>query len=476
MDYFVFDVEIFKNFFCVTFWSPKGIKIFEFSERTKMNLRDFTRTLENLKGRYGVGFNSVNYDDLILNKAYEMCKTSDWEYDTFCQELKDFSDLIIYGQNVQTIKWVKYQPKKVQLELPFDIEEIKEEVNKSKFNLTEEEWYEAIRPYKYLHTWIDTDLYLFWSKGLRMTKQLSLKSIACQLNYPVIQELPIPHDALVKLSDIPNIIEYNSVHDIGVTKLLFDYLQEEVALRLDVSKQGFKAMSWDAPKIASEILLKAYCEKAFGVSDWETLKTVRNTRQEKEEFKIGDYLPKIEFKTPLFKDMYEKCRESYNSFSYSVVVPTEPPLKLDYGVGGIHNSFKNQIFRSTKDMQIVTSDVDSLYPTFIENMKVFRFPEVQEEYSAKKEYRLSVTKPNLKKAKKSGDKAEIAIWSVKDSFNKLILNGVSGLLDSSFSWLYNNIPINILRIYGQMLLSRLVEECWINGIIVVSANTKTLVL
>jgi len=207
-----------------------------------------------------------------------------------------------------------------------------------------------------------------------------------------------------------------------VTEWLFNRMKEEVDLRLDVSKTyNLKCMSWDAPKIASEILLQAYCKEKYETDDWETLKEVRNTKWEKQSFRIGDYLPVVNFKTDLFRNVYELCCNSTDTFSHSLLIPFKDyPLKLTYSIGGIHNDFSNKVFKSSKDIVVYTSDVDSLYPQQIENLKVFRFPEVQKEYSKKKEYRLTVTKPTLGKYKALEDAENIGIWSIKDAFNKLI--------------------------------------------------------
>ena len=104
-------------------------------------------------------------------------------------------------------------------------------------------------------------------------------------------------------------------------------------------------------------------------------------------------------------------------------------------------------------------------------LNCFRFPEVELKYREIKELRLTESKPNLKKAKINGDKKEIDLWKTRDAYYKLILNSISGKLDEPTSWLYNNIPINIARIYGQLLLSRLVEECYLADIQVISVNT-----
>lgn len=58
-----------------------------------------------------------------------------------------------------------------------------------------------------------------------------------------------------------------------------------------------------------------------------------------------------------------------------------------------------------------------------------------------------------------------------DKFKKLILNSVSGLLDSQYSWLYYPEGALKLRLLGQLQLLTLLEESSLLGFRVVSQNT-----
>lgn len=443
---FIFDVEIFPNFFCVTFLNVDTDKkyYFEISERMNdyIKLRHF---INSSKKEYQViGFNSLHYDEIILRYMFKNnFQHISWDY--ICSNTKKFSDILISGQN-------------------------------GNFgNITEQQYLSLIKEYKYNSrqfslNWTTVDLYLYWSKGLRVSKKLSLKALGIQLNYPIVMELPYPHNQKVTKEQIPLIIEYNSVHDIGITKLLYENMKEQIALRETIKE--FDAMSYDAPKIASETLLHEYC-KVTGKDK----KEIRNTRNNKVTFYLKDYLPKIEFKTPVFKAFYEKLKNSNNNFSDELIIcfgntlDKSKYLQISYGIGGVHSVNTNQQWFSTEDTRIITSDVASLYPTLVENLSVFPFKEVQKRYNELKTERLTKIKPKLKAFKKANNEAEIKKWSLRDDYAKLLLNGVTGLLDSEHNWLYNPIPITILRIYGQLILSRLTEECLINDIQVISLNT-----
>jgi hypothetical protein len=90
---------------------------------------------------------------------------------------------------------------------------------------------------------------------LRISKKISLKGLAVQMNYPVIQELPFHPDTKLTYKDLPVIRHYNSVHDITILRWLTEKKEEEIKLRSYISKEyNLPCWSLDAPKIASEIL------------------------------------------------------------------------------------------------------------------------------------------------------------------------------------------------------------------------------
>lgn len=95
------------------------------------------------------------------------------------------------------------------------------------------------------------------------------------------------------------------------------------------------------------------------------------------------------------------------------------------------------------------------------NYQLFRFPEVLQRYSEIKEERILAKHGKLKN--KDND--------LYNKFYKLVLNGVSGLLDNEYSWLYYPEGAMKLRLMGQLLLTKLIEEAALAGFEVVSANT-----
>jgi hypothetical protein len=426
----IMDIECYSNFFCsgLKNFDTKKITFYEISEE-KNELDLIYNLFINYKG-FLITFNGIHYDNMIIKYIiinYNRLKNLNWL--EVCKELKKFSDKIIYTEDYDNeIKRIKY----------------------------------------YKTGWTDIDLFLYWSKMLRISKKISLKSLGIQLGYPVTQELPYKHDTILKISDLPKLRYYNYTHDLGITELLLEKMQEDVILRANIVKDyGINCWSWDAPKIASEALLQDYCritwEEPFDSIRHKFLASkmneVRKRRFNKPELDLRKCLEGFdpEFKLDIFKNLWEEILNSKNSFSKDLIVNEKnTSIKLSYGIGGLHSVNENEQYYTDTDYQVVTSDVASLYPNLIIIYNCIRYNEVLNRYLEVKTERLI--------AKKNKDKA-------KDTFLKLILNSTSGLIDNQHSWLYFPEGAMRLRLIGQLILTKCIEACILNNWQVVSANT-----
>lgn len=386
-----------------------------------------------------ITFNGVNYDETVLQYIKKNQDGLIWSTpEEFCYDIWGFSDSVIRD----------------------DFEKIKE--------------------YKWNRSWTSVDLYLYWAKMLRLSKKISLKSLGIQLGWPKVQELPYPPGMTLNQQQWEEVKDYNLSNDLGILELLTKQFTGKgyvsignlgtIQLRKHIVDQyKINAWSMDSPKIASEILLKEYC-KITGqdkkeVRKWRFNKPIIYFR---ELFKDVDF----DFQTLPFQKVYEEWMNSTDTFKKEFIVGTTHPIKISVGVGGIHSINNNEIYESDEDYVIVTDDIGAMYPTNIENWKAFRFPEVLGTYSGFKQKRIVETKPGLKKHKK-GSK-EWNEFFQQDLFYKLILNGVSGLLDMEQGWLYYPEGIMKVRCGGQLILLWLIEQCIINGIEVISTNTDGL--
>lgn len=414
----LYDVEVFPNYFCVALkeYQKEKRKFFEISQR-KNDILEIINFFKNFNG-FLISFNGIHYDNIIIKHLLiNEHKFKYWSYLEICNDLKRLNDCIIDDTFTDEIKKLKY----------------------------------------YKQSWKDIDLYLYWSKMTRISKKISLKSLGIQLGYPVVQELPFKPNTYLKIDDLEKLKEYNEIHDLGILELLLKDKEEEVILRNQINKQyNLDCWSWDAPKIASESLLQSYCQKKNLDPN-----IIRKQRFEKNVIYFNNILKGFEpdFQLPIFKNFWVEVLNSKNSFNKElVVIENNTSLRISYGVGGIHSINENESYFSNEEEYVVTSDIESMYPNLIINFKCIRFLEVLERYIEVKEERIL--------AKQTKDK-------LKDTFLKLILNSVSGLLDMEHSWLYFPEGALRMRIIGQLFLTKAIEECILNNWKVISANTKS---
>lgn len=422
----VIDIETLGNCFTLTAldYDSDNYKQFVISDYQNdfQKMNDFLFSIE-----YFIGFNSISFDETVLMYILDKgIKTAPEIY-------KVAQDVIAYGDN---------------------------------FELNEK-----FRKYKYNKPWKSIDLYLYWSKNIRIQKKLSLKYFQANLSLSII-EMPIHHSTTEFTQEqIDLILSYN-LNDCISTKALAKEpipdiygvtMKEKINLRVWVKSQyNLDCLSWDSPKIASELLLENYCQKTWDkVSDYNSYKKkIRNTKYEKTPFRNGDYLPKINFKTKIFQDLYEEICNSYNGFSKEIIFKrfNGTYIKITYGSGGIHSTNREEAYKTNDNEYLYTTDVQSMYPNLLINYKFIR----EDLYYVLEKYR--DVKFERVEAKQTKNKQ-------KDAFLKLILNALTGLLDNEHSWMYSPAQIMALRLTGQLLLTRLLEESDLNGFLVFSQNT-----
>ena len=431
------DIEVYNDLFLCSWqdFHSEEIVVCEISQR-KDDREKLFKSLKEFKG-FLVTFNGLHYDEVVLSYFMKNWKRlKDESVRDFCYDIKDFSDMLIQDEN--------------------------------SFEKTKEyKWFK--RP------WKSIDVYtLGWSKGLRISKQISLKALAVQLRHPEIQELPfeVNHYFEDKDEEIDALIHYNTVNDIGVLRKIFIALEEEIKLRGYILKTyGLECWSLDAPKIVSVYLLDVYCSATFPWDIWEDdldcdkkymeyVKMVRNQRYEPKSFTIGEHLPEVQFKTKPFQELLERFKKSRGGFKEDFpVVKNDTAVMLAPSVGGIHSVNNNQYFESKDGWVIVDADVASLYPTLFKEYGFLRdeLKVVLDKYCEIIDDRIE--------AKRNGDK-------VKDKFLKLVLNSFSGLVDSNVTWLYSPEKILALRVTGQLIQLKFIEELTeLQGVKVLFTNT-----
>ena len=386
------DCEVYGNYFLLGCQDFKTEERFSFEICEKLDQRqELQEFLKEFNG-FWITFNGTHYDNVVLahGQINNWWPNESWE--TVCRKLKLFSDKIISATEDDRNDNLK------------------------------EKWY----PWKFTNI----DLYLYWSKLLRLSKKISLKSIGIQLGYPVVQELPFDPSKILTQSDIEELKHYNLEHDLGILRLLTEAFEGKsktplgplgtIQLRQQVvNNYGINAWSMDGPKIASEVLLKDYCNIVR-----KDVNEVRRLRFDKPDIYFKKLFKdlNIKFQLPELVNLYDEWCYATNTFNKTFVTGTKKhPLQISCGVGGIHSVNSNEVYISTDTHSVITDDISAFYPTNIENYKAFRFPEVLNVYKSFKTKRITETKPGMKAHKKGSP--EWNNFFQQDLFYKLILNG-----------------------------------------------------
>ncbi len=413
---YVFDIEVFPNLFtcsCINSESKK-VGTWEISER-KNELPALAKGFLN-KRIYWCGYNCIHYDTPIINYLLtnydKLIRMPVWK---ITEEIKKLSDIIISSDDEKFDSWSKY--KYADLFSSFDL------------------------------------LTMMFSKKLRC----SLKALEVTMQFPKVQEYEGDFDKPVKVDQIDDAISYNH-NDCEATLQLLELKKSDIDLRLAVEDEyGIKALSKDGVNLGMDILKSRYL-KATGKS-WEDIKDLRSPC---EKIALKDViLPYVKFENPVLVELLEFLKTQ-------VVSPGRKGLEKEfvigglkhlYSVGGLHSVSNPEIIIPTDTQVLIDQDVESLYPSLlIENE--FYPPHLGKEFVEV----FKKIKDERIEAKHNGN-------TLKNSTLKLSINGLTGNLQSEFSWVYSPFTVLQIRINGQLLLLMLIEKLVALGCKIINTNT-----
>ena len=412
----VYDIEIFPNCFSLTIKNTetKEFQFFELSNR-KNNLVDLVPLF--LDKRYiFCGYNNIHYDNPIVN---------------FIIEYKE------------TLK------KSTRLDIEYNLFQLSQTIIKGDL----EKW----KRWKYANNFETLDLLtMLFSQKLRV----GLKEMQVTMKYSNVQEYDGNFEVPIPEEDIPKMIQYN-INDVNSTEELLYRCENDIKLRLNIEEEyGIKALNKDGVNLGMEILKTKYLEKTH--KTWNDIKDLRSPC---DKIALNEIiLPFIKFDNPILKDLLNEMKQQVVSpdrkgYNKHFLMDN---LEYSVGVGGIHSVNKPSIFIAKEDEVISDVDVASLYPSLI--IEYGFYPphlgkEFLEVYKGIKDERIE--------AKHNGNK-------LKNLTLKLSINGLSGNLQSEFSWCYSPKTVMRIRINGQLLLLMLAEKLISIGCQIIQANTDGL--
>lgn len=422
----VYDIESYPNFFCITFYNGEIYRYFQVGFGVN-EIRDINEFIE---GKTLIGYNSLSYDDLVLSYLY-----------TYGKNFSQYKDEMSITQTAKCIfdfsqKVIQFHSRKKgsKEEPPEIIKEVRSSFRK----------------------WSSLDL-------MRVGGfQKSLKLLAISLKHNLIQDLPYPFDKEIESSWINEVKSYNE-NDCVITYKLLRKLEQKIELRYILSNEyDINLMNDSDSGIANKILQHYYREYLQTNSDeeidWDSLRTSR------EDILIGDCISnKVRFTTRsmrIFLESFKKTLlEKEKGYDMDFPIVEIGNRKYQLGVGGIHSVDDARKFQSTHDMEIIDADVASYYPAIILNEKIKPDHLGDEFFDI-----LSNLRSERLKYKESGDK-------IKSDGLKIVINSIFGKLGFPGFILYDKYAFYQVTLNGQMYLLMLIEALNQAGIEVISANT-----
>jgi hypothetical protein len=293
----------------------------------------------------------------------------------------------------------------------------------------------------------------------------SLKLYAARLHAKRIQDLPVPEDAVLTADEIEIVKQYNFT-DLDNTELLFDFMKERLELRTALSAEyNEDLMSKSDAQIAEVVLVK----------EVERLNGKRPKRAEIAYGTIFRYsIPSyMNFQTPELKRLLEKVRiaKFIVQPSGKIAIPEEltGSVKIGngyyrLGIGGLHSSEETISYKSSNSLHLVDRDVASYYPRLITTLGLFPpscGPNFLVAFNKIIEVRLDAKKRKL---------------FTRDKGLKIVINGTSGKLSDIWSVFYSPDNTIQMTVTGQLDLLMFIEMMEAGGIKVISANTDGVVM
>lgn len=418
---FVYDIEVFPNFFSVAVKNTESGNIRTFQISVWQN--DIVVIVELFLNQniYWVGYNSIHYDAPIISYIIlNYKKLSSQPVWLTNQELKQFSDLIIESKT--SASWKKY---------------------------------------KYANLFSNLDLLtMMFAEKLRV----SLKALQVTMEYRNVEEYDGNFNEFLPQSDVQKLINYN-INDILSTEELLNRLKGEIELRLGIELSlGVNVLNQDGVNLGVEVIKNSYL-KDTGKS-WYEIKDLRSPCHEVDLKDI--YFDFINFKTPLFQEFYKELYNTHINLDAEKLKKTADrwkktlrvnDLEITYSLGGIHTKNKPEIYKTDENWIVIDSDCASMYPSAIINFGLYPQhlgPEFLRTYKKIREDRI--------KAKHNGDK-------IMNQTYKLALNGISGMLQNEYSWCYDPKTVIRLRLNCQAMLLMLTERLIMLGCRIGQLNT-----
>ena len=408
-DKYIYDVETFINFFCVTFYnvSTKEYSQYEISFR-KNESSDLTKFMSNVT--HLIGFNNIDFDAPVLNYALHVPHSN---------RIFEFAQILIKGSSEDKDKMKKW---------------------------TYKSW-----------DWHDHDLFRMLNFN---NTHVGLKYTSVALRHKKVQDLPIHYSDEVTYENADLVLLYNK-NDVDITATLYNTVESKWKLREQLGiKWGIDFMSSSDSKMGTDLLEQIYVQLS-GVD----LNKLRPLRTFRDSVAMKDIiLDKINFKTKELQYFLENLKKKilYSSGEFK---HKEKLLfgghEYTFASGGLHSVDSPGVFEADENTLLCDYDFSSYYPNLIIQYG-FKPEHLDASFI---ELMSKITADRIKAKKEQGSK------STEAEALKIVINALFGKLGSPFHWVYDPKSMLSVTINGQLFLLMIVEELHLSGIECISANT-----
>ncbi len=451
------DIESYSDYFCTTVCSVDGklsitFELNPYQYRNDLMLMCDLYEQFSSRGVTIISFNGVNFDSpvmrFILEQKAEFAALAATDLTLVTRAIKNFVDCIINS----------------------------------------EAWFRISDFSKYRKGgWVDIDLYLYWSRLLRMSKGISLKALGIQLNFPVTQDLPVDPNSPVGPHRTELVRTYNSQFDMGIMTYLMTkpfywygkktYFREMIDLRkaaIEEFSLGQEVLSYDPVKLGLAIAMVKHKELNPSF-DPETMEGASgfNVKLSSIISDIIDFKPGPEDITPLKTPHSYKVSSPHGLLKHlrsRTVYTTEEinyqlrigDTKYDIKSGGLHTHNKTCVVEPLPGCEIIDVDVSGYYPSLgsVLDASPKHVPNFGNTLRWMRNTRVELKHQGLGK-------------SPRANLLKLSANGTVGNYNQPKSPIYSPDSFLKITINGQLLLLMLIERTLsaIDGASVIMANT-----
>ena len=414
----VYDIESFPNLFTCSILNSENNKLITYEISEDKNDLGKIVALFQLKEFYFCGFNNKSYDDVLIN--YLIMRFDDLRYKPIFEItwlIKSMSDKII---KEPVANWVDYK-------------------------------------HAYLFNSFDLMTMSFSAKN-----RVGLKELEVTMGFPNVMEYEGDFSKNVPKELKDKVIEYNQ-NDVLATGELLNLKKNDIELRLKLNeKYKINVLSKDNVNMGMEILKKEYLEKTN--KTWDDIKDLKTPCQ-LVPFKniIFDF---IQYTTPPLQKLLEKLKKvsiDPNNKDFREVFEIGGVVH-NISLGGLHSINNAEIIIPNEDELLLDYDVDSYYPSclIVNNL-----------YPKHLGIEFVGIYKNIRDERVEAKKNKNSFLA--DSF-KYAINGLSGNLQSQYSWTYDPELVVKLRINCQLMILMLIEKFDLLGAKIVQSNTDGILI